>query len=430
MDLHELDGEKVGDRIDAVVIKAGPDIRLSRKLAVARRAKAELRAAWETAIPVLGKVSPGTREASRSPSAAPAGRARSAPSPRSTSAVTTRPGLLQFVGQSFDFRVIEYAEEGRRVVVVARALLREALEQALGEIREKIVVGAVLTGHVRSITDFGAFVDLGGVDGLVHVTEISRRRVAHAKDVLTIGQEVTVKVTKVENEGKRISLSMKELEKDPWEGLARADPARHAFHEAGRAPRRVRPLRRDRAGHRRPRPRLPALPRASTSRTRRSRSARRSRAGSRDRRGAPPPLALAPRGLDVRPVGRARGEMPEGSVVAGRGRERRAVRRLRPARHRPHRPHPELRDGPPARDPGRQDLHLGPEGRGQGHRSRHAAAPHLPVGDRREGRGRARRDPEVPRGVGEAREGDRAVRTNFGASLLAALKNPKSKQKK
>jgi small subunit ribosomal protein S1 len=85
--------------------------------------------------------------------------------------------------------------------------------------REKIIVGAVMPGRVRSLTDFGAFVDLGGVDGLVHVTEISRRRIAHPKEVLTVGQEVTVKVTKLADEGKRISLSMKELEADPWQTL-------------------------------------------------------------------------------------------------------------------------------------------------------------------------------------------------------------------
>jgi len=99
------------------------------------------------------------------------------------------------------------------------ALLKEDNEAKAAETRAKIELGSVMTGKVRSLTDFGAFVDLGGVDGLVHVTEISRRRVAHPKDVLTVGQEVTVKVTKLAGEGKRISLSMKELEADPWATL-------------------------------------------------------------------------------------------------------------------------------------------------------------------------------------------------------------------
>ena len=77
-----------------------------------------------------------------------------------------------------------------------------------------------MTGRVRSLTDFAAFLDLGGVDGLVHVTAISRRRVAQPKDVLAVDQEVTVKVTKLAGGGKRISLSMKGLEAGPWASLA------------------------------------------------------------------------------------------------------------------------------------------------------------------------------------------------------------------
>jgi small subunit ribosomal protein S1 len=123
------------------------------------------------------------------------------------------------VGQTYDFRVLEYSEDGRRVVVSRAALLRAEQDEKAALTREKIAVGAVLPGRVRSLTDFGAFVDLGGVDGLVHVTEISRRRIAHPKDVLAVGQEVTVKVTKLADEGKRISLSMKELEADPWQTL-------------------------------------------------------------------------------------------------------------------------------------------------------------------------------------------------------------------
>jgi small subunit ribosomal protein S1 len=116
--------------------------------------------------------------------------------------------------------VIEYSEDGRRVVVSRAALLKEDHDAKAAETREKLQVGAVMSGRVRSLTEFGAFVDLGGVDGLVHVTEISRRRVAHPRDVLTVGQEVTVKVTKLAGEGKRISLSMRELEADPWATLA------------------------------------------------------------------------------------------------------------------------------------------------------------------------------------------------------------------
>jgi len=219
MDIHELEGAKVGDLIEAVVVKAGPEIRISKKLASGRRAKAELRAAWAAKIPVEGKVVSRNKGGFEVAIGGAGGPRAFCPVSQIDVGRHDEAALTAFVGQAFDFRIIEYTEDGRRVVVSRAALMREENEQAAEKTRELIQVGAVLTGNVRSITDFGAFVDLGGIDGLVHVTEISRRRVAHAKDVLTVGQEVTVKVTKVEQEGKRISLSMKELEKDPWEGL-------------------------------------------------------------------------------------------------------------------------------------------------------------------------------------------------------------------
>lgn len=220
MDLHELEGAKVGDTIEAVVVKASPEIRLSRRLASARRAKNELRAAAAAKIPVEGRVMARNKGGFDVAIGGPSGPRAFCPVSQIDVGRHDEAALQAFVGQSFDFRVIEYAEDGRRVVVSRAALLREEQESAREVVREHLVVGAVLPGRVRSITDFGAFVDLGGgIDGLVHVTEISRRRVAHARDVLSVGQEVEVKIVKIENEGKRISLSMKELEKDPWEGI-------------------------------------------------------------------------------------------------------------------------------------------------------------------------------------------------------------------
>ena len=219
MDLSELDGEKVGDRIEAVIIKAGPDVRLSRKLAAGRRTKNELRAAVEAKIPVSGKVISRNKGGFEVMIGGSGGLRAFCPVSQIDLGRHDEPALAAYVGQTFDFRVIEFSEDGRRVVVSRVALLKEDSDASAELMREKVVVGAVLTGQVRSITDFGAFVNLGGIDGLVHVTEISRKRVAHAKDVLTVGQEVTVKVTKVEQDGKRISLSMKELENDPWKSL-------------------------------------------------------------------------------------------------------------------------------------------------------------------------------------------------------------------
>ncbi len=132
-----------------------------------------------------------------------------------------------YVDRSLSFRVIKVQRRGRRVVLSRQAILKEEREKLL---RETLLPGAVLTGRVTSLTDFGAFVDLGGAEGLVHVSELSRRRVGHPKNAVELGQEVQVKVLKVEQDGERISLSMKALEPDPWRGVAERYPAGSQFN--------------------------------------------------------------------------------------------------------------------------------------------------------------------------------------------------------
>ncbi|HEX2164913.1 MAG TPA: S1 RNA-binding domain-containing protein, partial [Thermoanaerobaculia bacterium] len=117
-----------------------------------------------------------------------------------------------YVEKTFPFKVIKYQKKGRRVVLSRAAVLGEQRQEVLA----KLTPGSTVRGRVTSLPDFGAFVDLGGVEGLVHVSEISRGRVQHPKDALQLGQEVEVKVIKVEQGGERISLSMKDLEPDPW----------------------------------------------------------------------------------------------------------------------------------------------------------------------------------------------------------------------
>ena len=122
--------------------------------------------------------------------------------------------------KEFDFHVIEVQKDGRRVVLSRASVLKAERQAQAAKVREQLKPGAEMEGRVSSITDFGAFVDLGGgIEGLVHVSEISRRRVEHAKEVLKTGQQVKVVVLKIEKNGKRISLSMKRLEADPWDGV-------------------------------------------------------------------------------------------------------------------------------------------------------------------------------------------------------------------
>ncbi|MFL6196731.1 MAG: 30S ribosomal protein S1 [Thermoanaerobaculia bacterium] len=136
----------------------------------------------------------------------------------------------QFVGQKLLFRV-NRLEEGNRggrgpnIVLSRRQLLEEEQQSKAAETREKLQVGAVLTGKVTSLTTYGAFVDLGGIEGMLHVSEIGHSRTAHPQDVFQIGQDVEVQVIKIEK-GKdekrpeRISLSRRSLERDPWSEAA------------------------------------------------------------------------------------------------------------------------------------------------------------------------------------------------------------------
>ena len=126
----------------------------------------------------------------------------------------------QYLDKELAFRVLRVEEKGRRLVLSHAAILREEKKQQAAETRRRIELGSIVTGRVVALTDFGAFVDLGGVEGLVHVSELKRERVAHPKDVLAMGQEVRAKVIKLPKGSERVSLSVKALEPDPWDGVA------------------------------------------------------------------------------------------------------------------------------------------------------------------------------------------------------------------
>ena len=130
-----------------------------------------------------------------------------------------------YMDREMDFKVAKFQRRGRRVVLSRSDLLKNKRDELLAGLKP----GTVTEGVVTSLPDFGAFVDLGGVEGLVHVSEISRSRVKHPRDVLKSGQKVEVKVLKVEKGGDRISLSMKELEPDPWKGVAERYPRGSKF---------------------------------------------------------------------------------------------------------------------------------------------------------------------------------------------------------
>jgi len=127
------------------------------------------------------------------------------------------------------FHILKMDKRRGNIVVSRRAVLEESRAEQRNELVANLKESQVIEGVVKNITDYGAFVDLGGVDGLLHVTDIAWRRVNHPSEVLSIGQTVKVQVVKVNPDTQRISLGMKQLEADPWEGVAQKYPIQGRF---------------------------------------------------------------------------------------------------------------------------------------------------------------------------------------------------------
>ena len=213
-----------GDEMEATVTGNDPEtgsLVLRRKAARGQDVALELRQALETGIPVEGVVTAinkGGAEVQVS--------GMRAFCPLSQLDLRYVENPQQFVGQRLTFRVsrIEPGKTRPNIVLSRRALLEEDAETKATETRERLQVGTVLKGKVTSLTSYGAFVDLGGLEGMLHVSEIGYSRLAHPGEVLQVGEEVEVQIIKVET-GKderrpRISLSRRALERDPWGDVA------------------------------------------------------------------------------------------------------------------------------------------------------------------------------------------------------------------
>ena len=130
------------------------------------------------------------------------------------------------MGTPQPFHILKMDRARGNIVVSRRAVLEESREEAKSDLMDNIKEGSVVEGIVKNITDYGAFIDLGGVDGLLHVTDISWKRVNHPTEVLQVGQTVNVQIIRFNEETQRISLGMKQLETDPWEGVAAKYPVK------------------------------------------------------------------------------------------------------------------------------------------------------------------------------------------------------------
>ena len=132
---------------------------------------------------------------------------------------------MPYEGKEMEFKVIKLDRKRNNVVVSRRAVLEASQGAERQALLANLQEGAVVKGIVKNITDYGAFVDLGGIDGLLHITDLAWRRVKHPSEVLAVGDEVTAKVLKFDTEKNRVSLGMKQLGEDPWVGLSRRYPA-------------------------------------------------------------------------------------------------------------------------------------------------------------------------------------------------------------
>ncbi len=139
--------------------------------------------------------------------------------PRSSMELGAPREPAQYLDQEYLFRVLRVEEKGKRLVLSRAAVLIQEKRHQAEEARKKVQVGVVLTGKVVSLVDFGAFVDLGGVEGLIHVSEMRHNRVGHPSEVLAVGDEVEAKVIKLPKKGERASLSIRALQPSPWDGV-------------------------------------------------------------------------------------------------------------------------------------------------------------------------------------------------------------------
>jgi small subunit ribosomal protein S1 len=132
------------------------------------------------------------------------------------------PGYLE--GKELEFKIIKLDRKRNNVVVSRRAVVESENSAEREQLLEKLQEGAIVTGVVKNLTDYGAFVDLGGIDGLLHITDMAWKRVRHPSEVVNVGDELKVRVLKYDRERNRVSLGLKQLGEDPWDNIARRYP--------------------------------------------------------------------------------------------------------------------------------------------------------------------------------------------------------------
>jgi small subunit ribosomal protein S1 len=224
MDRMEVGELRPGDGLDAVIIALSPELRVSHRLAIERREREALRGAFDNGVPVEGKVT-GRNKGGYDVSVA----GIRAFCPMSQIDLGFPRNVDAYLGKVFLFRITELSDDLATMVVSRAQVLKEEREHAAAEAWARVVPGAEIEGTVKSIRDFGVFVDLGGIDGMVHISELSHRIGVRPTQVVKVGDSVRAKVLEADRGKNRISLSIKALEPDPWADVAARFPAGAQF---------------------------------------------------------------------------------------------------------------------------------------------------------------------------------------------------------
>jgi small subunit ribosomal protein S1 len=139
------------------------------------------------------------------------------------------PDMDALVGQDFEFKILKINRRRSNVIVSRRVLLEEQRSEQRGALLETLAEGQVVKGKVKNITEYGVFIDLGGLDGLLHITDMSWKRIRHPKEMVQLGDELDLKVLHFDREGQKVSLGLKQLVADPWENIAAKYPQGSRF---------------------------------------------------------------------------------------------------------------------------------------------------------------------------------------------------------
>ena len=211
-----------GDQIDAFFVSSQHGMRkfTTRVRGYSTLTLAEIRDAHEGGLPVSGKVKSQVKGGFE----ITVGGVRCF-CPLSQIDLRVDRDTATYVGQTFPFKVLEFAEEGRNIILSRKAVLEEERKEELERLKEKIQVGSELTGTIRAVQSFGVFVDVGGVDGLIPMSELGWGRMERPQEFFSVGQEVSVKVIGVDWNKERLTLSLKAMQADPWEHAAEKYPA-------------------------------------------------------------------------------------------------------------------------------------------------------------------------------------------------------------